>query len=229
MRAHTKLLNVLLSAAAAGALALTLVPAPGSAQDLKFRPVDQAERVPSLAEFRTQYLDAVRRRDAEFVVAGASEDVKLSFGGSFGRESLSRTLTGTRAWEGESYWIELERVLELGGVFLDDGSFCTPYTFCLDVPGCPQCDPFETVIVVRESAVARAQPQDDAPIVAQLSYDVLRMDADAYTGQGWYPVFIPGGGKGFVSGADARMPVDYRARFEKTDGRWQMTVFIAGD
>ena len=36
-------------------------------------------------------------------------------------------------------------------------------------------------------------------------------------------------GRAFVSEADARMAVDYRARFEKIGGSWQMTVFIAGD
>lgn len=229
MRAQTRLLGAFLPAAVAGALALALIPSPGPAQELKFQPVDEAGRDPSLAAYRAQLLDAVRRRDTDFVVAGSAADIRLSFGGDAGSASLRKALTGTQDWEGEAYWKELQRILELGGVFLDDGSFCTPYTFCLDVPGCPQCDPFETVIVVRKSAVARARPQAEAPVVAQLSYDVLRMDADAYTGEGWFPVFIPAGGRAFVSDEDARMPIDYRARFEKIDGRWLMTVFIAGD
>jgi hypothetical protein len=37
------------------------------------------------------------------------------------------------------------------------------------------------------------------------------------------------GNKGFVLARDVRSPIDYRAYFEKHKGKWQMTVFVAGD
>jgi hypothetical protein len=40
---------------------------------------------------------------------------------------------------------------------------------------------------------------------------------------------LPGGRRGFVHAAYARSPVDYRAYFTRVDGRWQLTLFLAGD
>lgn len=218
-----------LLAAMAGVAAVALDPGPASAQGLRLEPVDQASRDPSFVEYRDALLLAVRARDTGAVVELASHDIMLSFGGEAGRESLLGNLEGVDNWQGEAYWNELQRVLELGGVFLEDGAFCSPYLACLDLPGCPDCDPFETVFVTGQGVAARAEPDSGARIVARLSYDVLRMDAEAYSGHDWYPVHLPSGGRAFVSEADARMAVDYRARFEKVDGVWHMTVFIAGD
>lgn len=216
-------------AAMAGAATAALYPQAGLAQVLRMEPVDQASQDPSFAAYRDMLLQAIRTRDSNAVVNLASTDIMLSFGGDAGRGSLRRNLEGFESWQGEAYWGELQRVLELGGVFLEDGAFCSPYLACLDPPGCADCDPFETVFVTGGDVAARDAPESDARIVARLSYDVLRMDADAYSGENWYPVHLPTGRKAFVSAADARMSIDYRARFEKTGGRWVMTVFIAGD
>jgi hypothetical protein len=35
--------------------------------------------------------------------------------------------------------------------------------------------------------------------------------------------------QGFVALQYIRSPVDYRAYFQKSGGRWRMTLFIAGD
>lgn len=229
MRLTTDMAKPILLAAMAGVGALVLEPDPAAAQGLKMEPVDEAARDPSLVDYRNRLLGAVRARDTAGVVELAAEDVMLSFGGDAGRESLRRNLDGFENWQGEPYWAELQRVLELGGVFLEDGAFCSPYLACLDVPGCPECDPFETVFVTGADVAARAAADADSRVVARLSHDVLRMDVDAYSGEDWYPVRLPTGRLAFLSHQDARMAIDYRARFEKADGQWRMTVFIAGD
>lgn len=216
------------SALMAGLLCAALA-SPAPAQDLKLPPVDEAARNPAFAKYRAALIEAVRRRDLDYVVARAAPEIKLSFGGQFGRDAFRASLTGTQEWEGEVYWVELRRALELGGVFLDDGSFCTPYISCLEVPGCPDCDPFETVYVVSGDAVAHAAADPDSEIIARLSYDVLQMDsAKGFEGD-FIPVRLPDGRPGFVTGPDFRFSIDYRARFEKITEGWRMTVFIAGD
>lgn len=224
MRAATRFFGIV-----GPVLGAALLAAPALAQEMKLKPVDQAGRDPSFAKFRTALLDAVRRRDVDYVVAQADLEVKLSFGGDYGRDTFHNLLTGTEDWQGEAYWAELQRVLELGGVFMDANSFCTPYVACLDVPGCPDCDPYETMFTVARDAVARAEPDASAPVAARLSYDVLRIDIEAEHQGEWTPVILPDGSRGYVSGPDFRMSIDYRALFEKVDGTWRMTVFIAGD
>ncbi|MEN8195648.1 MAG: hypothetical protein ABFS30_03920 [Pseudomonadota bacterium] len=215
---------------AAGAVVFGLAGAlPAAAQGLRLEPVDKASRNPGFAAYRAALLDAVRRRDVDFVVARADPEIKLSFGGDYGRENFRRALTGENEWQGESYWRELQAVLELGGVFMEDGAFCTPYLACIDVPGCPECDPFETVYVTSADAVARVEPDANAEVAAKLSWDVLQLDYEAAGAEGWYPVKLPDGRTVFLSSRDSRMAVDYRARFEKTAEGWLMTVFIAGD
>ncbi len=217
------------SALMAGMICAALA-SPAMAQGLKLPPVDEAARKPAFAKYRAALIEAVRRRDVDYVVARAAADIKLSFGGGFGRDMFRATLTGTDDWQGEPYWLELQRVLELGGVFLDEGSaFCTPYVSCVVVPGCPDCDPFETVFVVSGDAVAHEAADTESKIIARLSYDVLQMDTDKEYRGDFIPVRLPGGGSGYVIGPDFRFAIDYRARFEKTREGWRMTVFIAGD
>ena len=40
---------------------------------------------------------------------------------------------------------------------------------------------------------------------------------------------LPDGRAGFVDRRDLRSPIDHRAAFSRIDGRWQMTLFLAGD
>jgi len=215
--------------AAAAAILWLAGAVPAAALELRLKPVDQASRDPSFKAYRAALLDAVRRRDADFVVLQADPEIKLSFGGDSGRQIFRESLTGGEEWQGESYWRELQTVLELGGVFLSDGAFCTPYLACIDVPGCPYCDPYETVYVTKKDAVARTAPDPGAPVAAKLSWNVLQLDYEAQGAQSWYAVRLPDGRSAYLADSDARMAIDYRARFEKTAEGWRMTVFIAGD
>ena len=215
---------------AAGTVVFGLAGAlPAAAQGLRLEPVNEASRNPKFAAWLASLLEAVQRRDTDFVLAQADAGIKLSFGDDYGRDSFRQALNGEEEGQGEVYWRELEAVLELGGVFMDDGAFCAPYLACIDIPGCPECDPYETVIVIKPDAVARTRPDIGAKAAATLSWNVLQLDYEAAGAEGWYPVKLPDGRTAYLSNQDSRMPVDYRARFEKTAEGWRMTVFIAGD
>ncbi len=200
----------------------------------KLLPADDATIEPSLIVFRDNLLRAVERRDTDFVVAQASPDIHLSFGGRFGRETFRELLTGDQAWQGESYWRELEQVLSLslGENSRRAGTYCAPYISCVIVAGCAICDSFENVYVLTADAPVYAAPDPSAPVVARLSYDILRLTwTPEPVGGSWVAVELPAGGVAYVDldRPEYRVPEDYRAFFEKTDGRWQMTTFIAGD
>ncbi len=211
-------------------IAAVLILCPGFvvlATDLKLPPVDEAWKDPSLVAFRKGMLAAVKRRDVRYVVARAAGDIKLSFGGYAGRKTF-------RAWLTEEdmrdvYWHELEAVFSLGGVFTDKDTFCTPYVACVDVPGCPDCDPYEMVFVLSDDAAIHAAMSTAAPVIARLSYDVLRMDYSRDVDEGWLAVELPDGRVGYATGPDFRMAVDHRALLRKRKGVWQIDVFVAGD
>ena len=94
-----------------------------------FPPVDQAARDPAFLDFLENLRALVRARDADAVAAHADPDIKLSFGGAYGRESFHQSLSENPTFGGASYWQELQRVLDLGGVFDAPDAFCTPYIF----------------------------------------------------------------------------------------------------
>jgi hypothetical protein len=197
------------------------------AAERKLLPVDEAWKDPTLVDFRKKLLAAIQRRDAKYVVARAARNIQLSFGGYAGRKTLREWLR----FEGirETYWPEWERVFSLGGVFTDEDSFCIPYVACVDVPGCPDCDPYDIVYVLGENAKAHADMNTESPVVATLSHDVLTMDHSKDVVEGWMAVALPGGGVGYVTGPEFRSPIDYRALLRKRKGEWQIDIFIAGD
>jgi hypothetical protein len=208
---------------------LLFLAAPVPAEELKLYPVDEAAEDPAFLAFRDDLLAAIRRRDLEAVVEASGDDIKLSFGGSYGRAAFREWLVEDDAGlgrQGISYWVELERAIALGGLFVGPESFCTPYTFCLDIPDCDTCDPYETLIATSDRAPVYGSPDRNSDVVATLSYSVVRtLDH----GHPWQRIALPGGGTGYVTAPEFRSPIDYRARFEKRDGRWLMTLFIAGD
>ena len=155
-----------------------------------FPPVDQAARDPAFLDFLENLRTLVRARDADAVAAHADPDIKLSFGGAYGRESFHQSLSENPTFGGASYWQELQQVLDLGGVFDAPDAFCTPYIFCLPIPDCATCDPYETLVAVEANAPIHAAPDAGSKIVATVSYAVVTMiDNTHYP---WSRVRVPG-------------------------------------
>lgn len=209
-----------------------LVTTPALADAVKILPVDQAAQDPKFLEFRDNLLSAVRRRDVEAVVAVAAEDIKLSFGGGYGRDQFRQNLVADDNGEGGSYWAELEWALKLGGVFNGDPGddrgrqFCTPYVSCTGSHQCGDCDPFETLVAVNDRAPVYATADSESAILTHLSYDVVTLIDYSSPRQ---RIRLEDGRIGYVAFPDFRSPIGYRAYFEKREGRWQMRIFIAGD
>lgn len=195
-----------------------------AAADTRLPPVDEAARDPSLVAFRGALLDAVRRRDIEFVLAQADPDIKLSAEGSHGHDVFRRLLTDAQG--GERIWQELETAIGLGGVFRGDDEFCTPYLSCVVIDPACNCTGYDIVVMVVPDAKALLEPDDETSVVATLGYDILQI-IDLY--DGWALVELPDGGVGFVGRPDFRMPVDYRAQFRQRGDDWRIEAFLAGE
>ena len=71
-------------------------------------------------------------------------------------------------------------------------------------------------------------PRLDAPVVAPVSYSIVRL-IDRADGELWSHVRLGDGRRGYIWHAYVRSPADYRALFALIDGRWRMTAFVSGD
>jgi len=213
-----------------------------SAQEIYIKPVDEAAKDPSLMEFRSKLIDAAERKDMKYVISVMDPKIKLSFGGHEGIADFKQI------WqpdiEGSLFWNELLAVLKNGGVFgkdTEDGNktFYAPYTFT-SFPDYPELDIFRDGAIIGKDVNLRAKPSLNAKVIGSLSYNVVMIDhqgsvmkkktpgIDMETYE-WYKVETLGGKKGFVHADHVRGHVDHRIGLEKQNGKWKITMFIAGD
>lgn len=190
----------------------------------QLRPVDQAVTQPDFFTFRAQLIAAIVRRDVEAVLSVVNTNVKNSFGGNDGiaefKEMWAIDQPNSRLWEA------LATVLALGGTFEKDGTFVAPYTFSRWPDG---FDSYENVALVGSAVRVRAAPRMGSPALATMSFAILPQVESKESTDQWVSVRLPDGKVGYVGKSFVRSPIDYRAIFEKREGRWQLIVFVSGD
>jgi hypothetical protein len=201
----------------------------------KVLPVDEASKDPSFQAFRDELIKAIERKDGNFLLSVVDPHIAISFGGDDGIEFFRRN------WKPEdpnsAIWSQLGEILRMGGTFGMNGGakdqFWAPYLFTRF----PQkYDVFDYIAIIAKDVKVREAANDSAPAVATLSYDVVRTlqneGSKEWTpkpGSEWIPIRLADGREGYVQDRFVRSPIDYRACFKNTAGRWVMTVFIAGD
>lgn len=202
----------------------TVPPAP-SVTGPKLRPVDEATSDPSLVTFRNELLAAVRRRDADAVVALADPKIRTSFGDDGGAAAFKRNLAQPGTWE------DFEMLLTQGGKFVGEGpsrSFWAPYAFSA-LPD--DQDAFMALVITEENVPLLESADKNARAIATLSYDIVQRTGDIGRDIGdWHNVKTADGHSGWVEARFVRSPVGYRAGFLKNkDGKWQVNALVAGD
>lgn len=205
--------------------------APGvSAQVAKLYPVDEAAQDSSLLLFRLRLIEALVSRDTAFVYAHLAPDVKVSFGDAAGPASF------TALWQPSApesrFWSTMAGVIGGGGAYdahppyTDaEATFVAPYYFS----AFPDAyDAFEYAVIVGERVNVRSAPDTESEVLTQLSYDIVRLSGGGPS-EDWVQIELADGAEGFVAAPYVKSPLDYRAGFEKIDGRWQIRFFLAGD
>jgi hypothetical protein len=188
-------------------------------------PVDDAARQPDFFTFRAQLLTAVARHDAAALMAVVHPNIKCDFGGGEGK-AFFEEFWKPGAPDSE-VWAELAAVLALGGTLDTPDSFVAPYVHSRWPQG---VDGFEHVAVVGDRVRIRTAPRQDAGTASISSFEILALARPSGdTPDGWTAVTLAGHRIGYIASRFVRSPVDYRAHFSRTDGRWQMLTFIAGD
>ena len=200
---------------------------PGDSGARKLLPVDQADS--SFAAFRTTLLAALQRRDTTFLYSILAPEIKNSFGGDDSIAGFKR-IWRLEQPDSSLVWGSLTRVLNMGGQ-LQGETFIAPYVFSAwpnDV------DAFEHIAITGTNVPAYAGPAN-AEQVASLSHSILRLEEWPDLDNGvpapgsFARVKLPTGRSVWVSTAQLYSPIGWRAFFEKRNGRWIMTLFVAGD
>lgn len=195
-----------------------------------FAPRDDCAHDPAAAAFTAELRQVVAARDVERLLAMTDPQVLLDFGGGAGHAELRQRL-GNPDY---ALWDELARIMPLGCAIDPTGNVVMPWYFAQEVEG----DPFEIMLVAGNDRAVRAEPQADAPQVANVSWDIvdLAYEQDG-RGQGWPPdtgwmrvrTRGPSPVTGFMAAGDLRSVVDYRLLAGQGEGGFRMTVLVAGD
>ena len=213
--------SLVASLVASLAAAAILAGGAGAAAAKNDRPADQAVRDAALLKMRAALIVAVKRRDTAAVLGHFTPKVMLSFGGDAGRARLRQLLASDRG-----LWANLEWVLENGGYFNRDGSFTAPWTFHASAKG---IEGVEAGVLSATRVNIRSAPRSDAPVLATLSFGVLKIIYEQNGPKAWRKVQLPGNKVGFVHRRFIRSVIDYRATFTRVNGRWMISSFVAGD
>ncbi|MBK7708224.1 MAG: SH3 domain-containing protein [Acidobacteria bacterium] len=199
-----------------------------SSQERFVKPLDDGGKDASLVAFRTKLIAATKKRDTKFILSILDPKIVSSFGGDEGVADFKRYWKISTAKS--EFWATFLPVITNGGEFMaDDRSlFCAPYLFT-SFPD--DLDSFLYLAIFGNNVNLRSAPSLKAPVIAQLSYNVVEPveQADRTAKSDWIEIRTLGGKKGFVKSEFVRSPIDYRACFAKKGGKWKMTAFVAGD
>lgn len=187
------------------------------------KPVDEGAQQTSFLKFRNQLLKTIERKDAKGLLAIVNKDIKVSFGVENGIAGFKELWKLDKPATSQ-VWKELSTVLKMGGSFSNKNTFVAPYVFS-NWPG--DVDAFDYAAVIAKNVNIRAKPALNAAVLKTVSYEILPIKFS--DNLHWVTVGLANGNQGYIASQYIRSSVDYRAFFEKINGRWQMTVFIAGD
>ena len=198
----------------------------------RLRPVDESQKDPSFHAFRQKLLEAISRKDAKFLLSIVDPNIQISFGGEEGIQAF-RDLWKPEDVDSE-IWNTLAGLLRLGGTFGEStNEFWAPYVFSR-FPD--DYDGFDFSAITAKDVAVRSESNDKAAIITSLSYDiVLNLSGSDSPGPrnkadtSWVRIRLSDGREGFVSAQFIRSPTDYRAGFKKTNGKWRLTLLVAGD
>lgn len=216
------------------ALAL-LTATPVAAQVGTLEPVDEAAADPSFVLFRARLLEAIATRDTAFVAAHLDPNATLSFGGASGIEGFRKLWLNEDAVEAD-LWPTIVSFLPFGSTYDANPAglaadatarAITPYWFGA-WPDSLAEGVFDHVVIVGEDVNVRAAPSTEALVLAQLSHAIVPSPW-AGGNEPWVPITLASGEEGYVAHQFVRSPIGYRMGFEKADGRWRITFFVAGD
>jgi hypothetical protein len=160
--------------------------------------------------------------------AAMTPTATASFGGDEGPAGFRRAYGVDQP--DSPFWSEWAKASALGGTFEESEIYVLPYTSSA-LPD--DADPYSSLIAVGEKTALYDAPKADAKVIGDVTHQLLeQLDVEPADLEKTGPDFVhvkADMGEGYVRIAEVRSPIDYRAIFEKIDGKWKLTAFVAGD
>lgn len=191
-----------------------------------YAPQDECSSDPAASEFVSELQSAVAARDTEAVLSLAASDIKLSFGGDYGRVRLREMLNRDE----DEIWAELDSLMPLGCA-LDGERVVLPWYYAQQYHA--ELDPFAANLVIGDDVPLYATA-DGNEEVGRLDWAMVELASyldrtyDADRDSRWH-VQTDNGTRGYVEETQLRGLLDYRLEAERRDGNWQIVFFLAGD
>ncbi len=210
-------------------LTLLVIAGASNAEARRLPPIDNCSEAPGFAAFRTELIQAVLHRDVAFIRAMVAEDIAASPGVPPGRERFEAW--GLAQPETSRLWTELETMLKLGCARDAAGRVWVPGLSLAATAEEQAVAPngARQVLILGEHVPLLAAPTETSPAIATLNWDVVTATPNKPGYDDWWWVALPDGRRGYLTGANhIRFFSDYRAVFERRQGRWQMVLFATG-
>jgi len=184
----------------------------------RLQPVDEAAKRPDFLAFRTELRQAVERHDVAGILRAIHPKIKNGFDGDDGVEAFKKKWNLNQA--DSELWKELGDVLALGGTFTERDTFTAPYTFS---KWPDSVDSFDHVAVIASSVRIRSGPDLESASIGSASFSILELDPDSQAEPSLWTGVLIDGKRGYIKSEFVRSPIDYRAMFQFSNGRWWMT------
>jgi hypothetical protein len=186
-------------------------------------PVDEAGKNPEFFVYRARLQAAIAARDVDAVIAASDPNIKLGFGGEGGAAEFRKMLTGQGA---QATWTRLSLALSLGGSFSNERTFEAPYIYSRWPDG---LDAIECAAVVGTNVIVRSAGRQTAEALGRVNFSIVRVRGFDGENKDWSSVETPAGVAGFVHSSFLYSPLETRAIFSDTGGRWLLRALVAGD
>jgi len=190
-----------------------------------FRLVDDAAKYPDFYQFRERLRKAIKQRDAKFVRAIATKDIRLTLG----RNPVTLDTLEIDNPKAE-IWQNLERTFALGCRTQDKGKSWTCPSVFRDWKD--DLESWKYSVIVKNKVPIRSQPNSKSKVIGFFSQEIVKLDRETDSAPylpGWIRIVQHDGQIGYVEERFVYSPIGYRAVFEKEGRTWKMPYYLGGD
>jgi hypothetical protein len=191
----------------------------------KYYPKDECLHLDGYFEFRQQFEDIIKKRNAAGLQALIAPNIEWNFGGEPATKAAFTENWKLSKGAASPIWAELDKIVPLGcGVNGEGIAFPHIFTVDLNLDKGLKGD----TLVIHQDVNLRATASSSAASKAKISWEMVEVTEDKVD-DGWSPITAADGKTGFIKSSYLRNILDYRAGFQKRDGKWVMNFFTAGD